>query len=50
MNAFMLLLCLSGVNAETEEVIEDPSAKATKFIVLAVTVKKDKAPLSVDLH
>ena len=30
MNAFMLLLCLSGVNAETEEVIENPSAKAYK--------------------
>ena len=30
MNAFMLLLCLGGVNAETEEVIETPSAKAYK--------------------
>ncbi len=30
MNAFMLLLCLSGVSAETEEVIESPSAKAYK--------------------
>ena len=30
MNAFMLLLCLSGVNAETEEVVDDPSAKSYK--------------------
>ena len=30
MNAFMLLLCFTGVNAETEEVVDDPSAKAYK--------------------
>ena len=30
MNAFMLLLCLGGVNAETEEVVDDPSARAYK--------------------
>jgi len=30
MSAFMLLLCLGGVNAETEEVVDDPSARAYK--------------------
>ena len=30
MNAFVLLLCLGGVNAETEEVVETPSAKDYK--------------------
>ena len=30
MNAFVLLLFLSGASAETEEVVDDPSAKAYK--------------------